>query len=273
MRTDTYFELLYPELWSINIFLHLTVIIYLIIHVRELIAKKRRARALWHRTRLLFDKKIFNNLASSLKRILNQIRNENFSSWVSSLTSKNGSLWKATRNCLKQKLIYCLLKIENNTWCKTDTDFFLKKQNSFETTCLVFQPHHDIINNSFEECVEKFLISPLPLYLAPKSFTPSEIQHHIKLFPLKKSPGLDLITAEVARQLLKKAIVHLTHILNSILRLSYFPLSWKTSVIILILKPEKPPDIPSLYRPISLLPLFAKLCKKNSFKTYLTLYK
>ena len=102
----------------------------------------------------------------------------------------------------------------------------------------------------------------MPLYLAPKPFTPGEIQFHISRFPLKKSPGLDLITAEVARQLPKKAIMHLTHILNAILRLSYFPLLWKTSVIILILKPGKPPETPSSYRPISLLPLFSKLCEK-----------
>ena len=50
------------------------------IHIRELITKKRRARATWQRTRLPSDKNIFNNLASSLKRILKQLRNDNFSS-------------------------------------------------------------------------------------------------------------------------------------------------------------------------------------------------
>lgn len=233
------------------------------IHIRELIAKKRRARAIWQRTRLPSDKNIFNNLASSLKRILKQLRNDNFSSWVSSLTSKNGSLWKATRNCLKQKPINSPLKKEDNTWCKTDKE----KAELFRSHLTkVFQPHHDMVNNAFEEHIENSLISPLPLYLPPKPFTPGELQYYIKLFPLKKSPGLDLITAEVARQLPKKAITHLTHIFNSILRLSYFPLQWKTSIIILILKPGKPPETPSSYRPISLLPLFAKLCEKLVLK-------
>lgn len=233
------------------------------IHIRELIAKKRRARAIWQRTRLPSDKNIFNNLASSLKRILKQLRNDNFSSWVSSLTPKNGSLWKATRNCLKQKPINSPLKKEDNTWCKTDKE----KSELFRSHLTkVFQPHHDIVNNVFEEHIENSLISPLPLYLPPKPFTPGELQYYIKLFPLKKSPGLDLITAEVARQLPKKAITHLTHIFNSILRLSYFPLQWKTSIKILILKPGKPPESPSSYRPISLLPLFAKLCEKLVLK-------
>jgi hypothetical protein len=45
----------------------------------------------------------------------------------------------------------------------------------------------------------------------------------------------------VARQLSNKVLIHLNHIINSILRLSYFPLRWKVSVIILIPKPGKLP--------------------------------
>jgi len=44
------------------------------------------------------------------------------------------------------------------------------------------------------------------------------------------------------------------------------PLQWKVSVIILFPKPGKPPDIPSSYRPINLLPFFAKLCEKLIIK-------
>jgi len=75
----------------------------------------------------------------------------------------------------------------------------------------------------------------------------------IKSFPLKKTPGIDLIIAEAIRELSKIALIHLTHLLNSILRLSSFPLKWKISVIILIPKLGTPPDIASSYHPISLL--------------------
>jgi len=90
--------------------------------------------------------------------------------------------------------------------------------------------------------------------------------YHFNTFPPKKPPGIDLITAEVARQLPKTALIHLTHILNSILRLFYFRIQSKISLVILIPKPGKPADTPSLYRPISLLPFFAKLCEKNYLK-------
>jgi len=73
----------------------------------------------------------------------------------------------------------------------------------------------------------------------------------------------------VARCLPKRAIILLTHIFNAILRLSYFPLLWKFSTIILIPKPGKPLDSLSSYRPISLLPFFAKILERLLLKCIL----
>jgi len=77
--------------------------------------------------------------------------------------------------------------------------------------------------------VEEFLNSSLPVAYPVKHFTPNEVKYVIDKYPLKESPGFDYITAEVARCLPKKAIIHLTHLFNSILRLSYFPILWKFS--------------------------------------------
>ena len=155
------------------------------------------------------------------------------------------------------------MKTANGTWCKSDNE----KAEIFRAYLAeVFQPHCVSENFTHTLNIENSLTSPLPLYLAPKPFSPGEIQHLIKSFPLKKAPGVDLITTELARELSKKAMIHLTHILNSILRLSYFPLQWKVSIIILIPKPGKPPDMASSYRPISLLPFFAKLTEKLILK-------
>ncbi|KAL4104507.1 hypothetical protein QTP88_019802 [Uroleucon formosanum] len=63
----------------------------------------------------------------------------------------------------------------------------------------VFKPHQPIGNSTFTESIKNSLTSALPLYLAPKSFSPAEVLHFINTFPLKKTPGIDLITAEVAR--------------------------------------------------------------------------
>lgn len=93
-----------------------------------------------------------------------------------------------------------------------------KKAETFQTHLSdVFKSHHNIGNQNFSYHIKLSLISPLPLYLTPKLFSPGKIQHYIKSFLLKKSPGLHLIIAEVAPQLSKKALTHLIHILNSIL--------------------------------------------------------
>lgn len=56
-------------------------------------------------------------------------------------------------------------------------------------------------------------------------------------------------------QLPKQALNHLTQILNSRLRLSYFPLQWKVSVIVLLPKLNK-------HQIFHSPPLIIKLCEK-----------
>ncbi|VVC42299.1 Hypothetical protein CINCED_3A009816 [Cinara cedri] len=73
--------------------------------------------ARWQRTRLPSDKNTYNNLTSLLKR--HQFRSDSFNEWILSLTTKDGSLWKATRKCLKQKPLQGPLKNNHDaleTW-------------------------------------------------------------------------------------------------------------------------------------------------------------
>jgi len=68
---------------------------------------------------------------------------------------------------------------------------------------------------------------------------------------------------------IEKVIIHLTYIYNAIVRLTYFPILWKLSQIIMFANPEKSPDIPTSYRPISPLTFFLKICGKLIFKRML----
>jgi hypothetical protein len=114
------------------------------------------------------------------------------------------------------------------------------------------------------------LINTLPMCLPTKYTSLSEVLNIIRKLRDNKSPGHDLITNTITKKVLKKAILLLTYIYNGIPRLSYIPSTWKHSVIILIKKLGKISDIPSSYRPISLLPTFPKnnlkkLSEKNFF--------
>jgi len=98
-----------------------------------------------------------------------------------------------------------------------------------------FRPHSDISDDFYLNMVKGFLNSSLPVSFPVEPFTPNDIKYTIQKSSLNKSPGFDLITAEVARSLPERAIVHISHIYNAILRLSYFPLLWEFSTIILVL--------------------------------------
>lgn len=80
------------------------------------------------------------------------------------------------------------------------------------------------------------------------------------------SLNYDRITAEVARCLPSRAIAHIIHIFNTSLKLSYSPLLWKFSYLILFPKPNKSRDLPSSHRPISLLPFFTKILERLILK-------
>ena len=56
-------------------------------------------------------------------------------------------------------------------------------------------------------------------------------------------------------------IPKLTLLFNSIFKFNYFPIYWKTAIIAPDLKPKKPPDQVSSYKPISLLNSLSKFAE------------
>jgi hypothetical protein len=62
----------------------------------------------------------------------------------------------------------------------------------------------------------------------------------------KKSPGYDLITGQILKELPIIDMKYLTQLFNAILLLNYFPTQWKVAQNI-ILKPGKPPHDLSSY--------------------------
>jgi len=116
-------------------------------------------------------------------------------------------------------------------------------------------PENDLITE-----IQRFLSAPLPMSIRPaKPISSGEIQFIIKKLPPGKAPGNDLITNKILKNLSLKTLTLLTHIYNSMIRLSHFPKTWKFAVIILVPKPNKPKHLSSSYRPISLLPVLGKL--------------
>ena len=86
-----------------------------------------------------------------------------------------------------------------------------------------------------------------------------QIQEIIKGLKLNKSPGYDLLTSKIRKELPSLGIKCMVFLFNAVLRLHYFSLQWKIAQVVLILKPVQDPQSANSYRPISLLPLLSKV--------------
>jgi hypothetical protein len=128
----------------------------------------------------------------------------------------------------------------------------------------LFQPHPSVSN---DDDIYDFLNTPYQLELPLEKFKVNRIEHliHTKLNP-RKTPGHDLITARILKELPTSALHLLTAIYNVVLRIGHFPPQWNVAVVILIPKPGKPPEMVESYRPISLLPTTSKLLEKLLFE-------
>lgn len=77
-----------------------------------------------------------------------------------------------------------------------------------------------------------------------------------------KSPGIDELPIKAAKNLSHIGLEYLTRIYNACLTIGYYPSEWKTAKTIPIHKTGKDPSLTSSYRPIALLPTFAKVFDK-----------
>jgi len=207
-----------------------------------------------------------NKPTNKLKKDLQTFKANKFHLFLSSLTPVNGSLWKSIKNKTKRKDIVPPLTNPNNALAITDSE----KANLFGNhPSETFQLHSDTNSNisTHIENVQTFLNSPLPMSLPAKPITPQEIKYYITKLRNNKSPGYDPINSKILKKLTNKTILFLTHIYNTMLRLSYIPSIWKFLTIILVIaKPEKPKHLVTSYRPISLLLTLGKLFEKLLLK-------
>lgn len=235
--------------------------------IREQIMEKRRLRRIWQRTHDPADKTLFNRASRKLKEDLIELKNAYFQEKLTNLTPSprsDYSLWKATRYLKRPKLTFSPIRKPDGNWARSSKERAEVFAAHFEK---IFQPHEINEDNIGSEEVKDYLESPFQLSPPIKYFTPAEVKFTIhKELKTNKSPGYDLITAEVLKQLPRKGIVLLTSIFNSVLRVGCYPSQWKISQIILIPKPGRDLTLPGSYRPISLLPIASKVFEKLLLK-------
>ena len=91
--------------------------------------------------------------------------------------------------------------------------------------------------------------------------TPAEIDRCLPKSKIK-AVGTDRISNIMLNSLSPENKIHLHHLFNTHLNNSFVPPQWKQSIIIPLLKPDKPADDPSSYRPISLTSCLCKVMER-----------
>ena len=83
----------------------------------------------------------------------------------------------------------------------------------------------------------------------------------IRGLPSNKAPGVDKISSRILKDCLPCTLSTITRIVNNSFFTNTFARAWKTAEITPILKCGNP-DVPSNYRPISLLPIVSKITER-----------
>ena len=203
------------------------------------------------------SKKKLSDASNKLKYALRLEEERKNNHYVESLTNSkhtNYSLWKATKTIKPPVETEKPIRNCNGSWARNPEEKAIVFANHLKT---VFQPNpakNDFVLPRLSEV--EYSQEHIQINL-------SELKMVIKdNMKIKKSPGYDLVSPAMIKNLPNVPLIVLTNIFNAIIEQGYFPVCWKISQIILIPKPGKDLSVPSSYRPISLLPCLSKLFEK-----------
>lgn len=231
--------------------------------IQNLIQQKRKLRRVWQKTRYPADKANLNKATTNLKEALKDLKSVQLEKYLQSLTATeatNYSLWKATKKLNQPTSHIPPILMENGKRARNDKE---KADTFAKHLCNVFTPFSNNSTQSDDRCIYEFIESPYQMDMPIARFTQKEVHRTIlEHINPKKAPGYDLITGKILRELPETGIKYLTQLNNAILRICYVPLQWKVAQIIPVQKPGKPSELVTSFRPISLLPIAAKLFEK-----------
>lgn len=230
--------------------------------IKTLIKFKNQLKRRWQRHRRDIDRRRLNDLQINIGNKLSKYRQDTWNNKIENLSRTDNTLWKMTK-LLRKTFTPITTIIQNGMTYNKDKDKAEILSRHLQITNTT-PPNSTTQQDEITREVQKIpSYHPIPPHKISKLIpSPSELKKITKTLPNKKAPGPDNIPNILIKNLPQKALVQLTYILRSIIKLQYFPKAWKIAIIIPILKPNKPPHNPSSYRPISLINTLAKITEK-----------
>ncbi|GBP97132.1 Probable RNA-directed DNA polymerase from transposon X-element [Eumeta japonica] len=170
-------------------------------NILQKISEKRALRKLWQQNRCPETKKRLNHKIKELKRILNNDRNVRFQAYLESLdptAATDYSLWKATKKIKRPTVNSPPLRKPDGSWARSDHE----RVDAFaEHLTNVFKPHPYEGPPEHEKMVMECSREAAAESTMPKKYTTKEVRRVIQKANTKKSPGYDLITNKILKEL------------------------------------------------------------------------
>ena len=159
-----------------------------------------------------------------MEKRINEFRNEKFEKFVANLSpseANNYTLWKATKSLKRPFLASFPIRKPDGEWANNSQE---KAHTIADHLEKVFQPNP--CESPEKECELEEEVGNIKFLPAEKinKITYDEIFKEIKYkTKIKKSPGFDLISAIILKQLPPAAIKKLEALFNAALSLNYIP--------------------------------------------------
>ncbi|GFX03215.1 probable RNA-directed DNA polymerase from transposon X-element [Trichonephila clavipes] len=229
--------------------------------LKELFKERNKARKTWQHTRHPQHKIELNRLQNAIKRKIYHYRQQAWEDNLSTLNAEDNSLWGIAKAFRKKTSPISALNGPTGI-ALSDTNKTEVIAHSLEKQFHLNDIHNPRKDEIITNVVDAYMDSNINNTDIIPPTLPSEIIQIIKNIKIKKCPGRDGITNKMLKKLPRLTIFKITNIINNMLTLRYFPMSWKTAVVIPILKSGKNSALAESYRPISLLPVLSKLAEK-----------
>ncbi|GFS98538.1 probable RNA-directed DNA polymerase from transposon X-element [Trichonephila clavipes] len=226
--------------------------------IKSKIYQRNRLRKFWQRSRC---PSIYSEFRTLSREIAKDIKSHSQAQWekhIEALSPEDNTLWRNSSLLRKPFRSIPPLKGALGSTAITPIE---KAEVIADSLQEQFEPNHvadrEVFDQRIHEEVTNFLATPHVQEIEPT--TPTEVLTYVQRIKPKKSPGLDQISNRMLKNLPLKFLLFITFLINQLFKNNYFPDSWKTAVVIPILKPDKNPELAQNYRPISLLSCLSKV--------------
>lgn len=227
----------------------------------SLIRVRNYHRRQWGRYRQKSDYDLLTYYSAKIRNEIFKYRNESWKKKLSSIEKRSPPFWNICKLLRKKHTQIPPLQDDDKVVFLDDEKANLLAYKFLDyhkaSVHLGTSQIENLVAQSIGKIDSQFLDTPESEFV-----TEEYVQDLIYETPLRKSAGHDDIKNIMIRYLPCEAVLYFTYVINSCIKLQYFPKAWKTAKIVPIWKPGKPNNIAESYRPISLLSSLSKIFEK-----------